>query len=374
MRILHLASFTGNIGDNASHVGFYNMLNSYFQNQVDFKKVEIRRFYQSYNRADKQSFDDRFAEVANSHDALVIGGGGFLDYWIKGSKTGTTLDISLETLEKIKVPVVIGSIGSLPHQEVPEENFKKFENFLKYAKERSDLNILLRNDGSKANLEHTFGKGLTEYIPQILDHAFFYEPNDKTSFAEQQPPYILINTTVDQLKMINVKNQLTECEFEKHMREVVNYIIDYTDYQVVFVPHIYKDINGFMRILSGLDDFYLRSRIQIAPYIQGDIGAEILFNLYQHSVMNIGMRFHANVCSLAFNRPTIGLAAIPRVENMHQHIGSSDYVHLDGQLAKNIISSFDHSSIVPEIRANIESYKKFTTEKYCSALDLIPRS
>lgn len=374
MKILHIASFTGNIGDNASHAGFYSMLNQSFESPFKFEQVEIRKFYQSYDRPDKRKFDDQFANYANTFDAVFIGGGGFLDYWIKGSKTGTTLDVSLDTLDKIKVPIIIGSIGSMPHKEVPEENYRKFENFLGYVRQRDDLHILLRNDGSRANLAETFGESLIEGITEILDHGFFYEPMDKTSFAEQQPPYILFNTTVDQLRMMNEKNEITEQEFESQIRQVVNHIIQHTEYQIIFVPHIYKDIDSFTRILSGIDDFHLRSRIQIAPYMQGDRGAEVLFSLYRHSVMNIGMRFHANVCSLAFGKPTIGLVALPRVENLHLHIGSSSFIHLNKKMATNIIDRLDANPAESISRTNIAEQKEKTITVYTNIFGKQERS
>lgn len=57
MRILHLALFTRNIVDNASHNGFCQMLKSNSKTTFEFEKLEIRKFYQSYNREDKHFFN-----------------------------------------------------------------------------------------------------------------------------------------------------------------------------------------------------------------------------------------------------------------------------------------------------------------------------
>ncbi|MCI5090788.1 polysaccharide pyruvyl transferase family protein [Phaeodactylibacter sp.] len=369
MKILHIASFIGNIGDNASHSGFHNLIGQELRQKLEFNQIEIRRFYQSYSRLDKQLFDESFAKLSNKHDALLIGGGGFLDYWIKGSQTGTTLDISLEILEQIKVPIIIGSVGSLPHHDVPKENFRKFEKFLQYASNRDNLHILLRNDGSKTSLRNTFGEDLIENMPEILDHGFFYEPPKNDLVLKKIKPYVLINTTVDQLEMINKNKNLSIAEFTKQIRRVIIHLLKTTEYNIVFIPHIYKDIYGFMQILENVDDYFIRSRIQIAPYLQGNAGAETLFNLYRYSELNICMRFHANVCSLAFNQPTVGLAALPRIENVHKNLDSHNYVNLNEGMAETIIKNLTTGISKPGVESKLKEHKERTISVYRDILN-----
>ena len=63
-----MASFVGNIGVNANHQGFYNLLRSRIG---DFKvsQFEIREKFWGTS-----AFDDDFAAVCNSHDLVVFGG------------------------------------------------------------------------------------------------------------------------------------------------------------------------------------------------------------------------------------------------------------------------------------------------------------
>lgn len=56
MNILHIASFSGNIGDNISHIGFENILSQLHIN-LDITRLEIRKFYNNYNLGDKRFFD-----------------------------------------------------------------------------------------------------------------------------------------------------------------------------------------------------------------------------------------------------------------------------------------------------------------------------
>ena len=93
MKILHLASFSGNIGDNASHMGLRKILSELLDfNQIN--NIEIRDFYKSTSEKYKKYFDETFVDLCNNYDLVIWGGGGYLDYWVPDSKTGSTFDIS----------------------------------------------------------------------------------------------------------------------------------------------------------------------------------------------------------------------------------------------------------------------------------------
>ena len=57
---------------------------------------------------------------------------------------------------------------------------------------------------------------------------------------------------------------------------------------VIFSPHIYKDINLFSKILNYMPDEILRSQVTIAPYLTGFSGANEIFNTYYGSAPEYG--------------------------------------------------------------------------------------
>lgn len=58
MKILHLASHTGNIGDNISHIGLHNILNQILGNDYTMDNLEIRKSYNIYkNEFKRLGFD-----------------------------------------------------------------------------------------------------------------------------------------------------------------------------------------------------------------------------------------------------------------------------------------------------------------------------
>ena len=175
IKILHVASFTGNIGDNASHLGLYNVLKTVLGDRLDIEQVEIRRFYKKYSLADKMNFDLEFTQKANAKDLLILGGGGFLDYWVPNSETGTTFDMSDEILDKLIVPTLFVSVGCMPHQPVPEGNIDKFHHFLQKVGSKKNMRIAVRNDGSILEIKRLFGSEFEGIITEILDNGFFYD-------------------------------------------------------------------------------------------------------------------------------------------------------------------------------------------------------
>ena len=89
MKVLHLASFDGNIGDNANHSGFRPWLERIAARPLEWHDLEIRSFYWKERR-----FDQDFAAYANEFDLIVIGGGNYFELWVEGSATGTSIGIA----------------------------------------------------------------------------------------------------------------------------------------------------------------------------------------------------------------------------------------------------------------------------------------
>lgn len=318
-RILHVASFSGNIGDNASHIGLSAVLGHFFS-KVTEDRLEIRRFYKNYSLPDKLYFDDSFVEKANAYDLLIIGGGGFLDYWVPNSATGTTLDISEATFDKLRVPTLICSVGCIPHRKVPEGNEVKFKSFLSHALSKKNVRILLRNDGSQEVLGRI---GRFPEIPTVLDSGFFFKVPAKIGCDFLNEQYVAINTTLDQLEMRGKNSKI--CDKEMVSNELVTYmmsLIRNTNFHIVLLPHIYSDIKAFQLLLEKINDYYIRTKIHIAPYTHGDDGCQLLFSIYKKAAYSVGMRFHANVCNLAMNKPVSGLAVLDRIRYVHDYIGN----------------------------------------------------
>ena len=291
LNILHLATFKGNIGDNASHIGLRKILDIALEGEYSLTRHEIRDYYKNVSLDFRKYFDEKFVSYINNFDLLIIGGGGFLDYFVQDSLTGTTLDISIDLLDTIRTPILFSSVGCDPNNFIPNGNEKKFKKFLDYIFQSEKMDILFRNDGSKDNLESNFNVKPCD-IKTILDNGFFFDTTTKImdSFDDN---YIAMNVSFDQVNMsgpgsIDIKPEI----FYSEIRKIVRHIVYRYNINVCFIPHIFSDLKSINFILDGLEDSLIRNHIIIAPCIQGDYGANYNFSIYKNSEIVILSLIH----------------------------------------------------------------------------------
>src|SRR5690606_14809421 len=106
----------------------------------------------------------------------------------------------------------------------------------------------------------------------------------------------------------------------------------------------YSDYHAINQLLVNINDYNIRTRIRITPFSQGDYGCNQIFSAYKNSSLVLGMRFHANVCSIAMNKPCIGIAALDRITNMYKSLHLSDrLVHVDREFSDELIHKVNYS-------------------------------
>jgi polysaccharide pyruvyl transferase WcaK-like protein len=64
--------------------------------------------------------------------------------------------------------------------------------------------------------------------------------------------------------------------------------------------------------------------VVVAPYGSGADVQKYIFGLYARCTLVLGMRFHANVCSIAHDVPTIGLVNYRQIEKLYDELGLNE--------------------------------------------------
>lgn len=373
MKILHVASFMGNIGDNASHMGFARILGRVL-GEFEITRLEIREFYKNRPAGERRHFDRDFVAYANGFDLLVVGGGGFFDYWVEGSATGTTIDIAPEDLDRLTVPTLFASIGSHPHKPVPPGNVEKFRRFIEQVGARPNMRILPRNDGSIRQLATMLEPDCLAGLHEILDNGFFYEQTVFDRYpALGERPYVAWNITTDQLAMnASLQDEGVVRRYYENLAAAIVAISKETGLRHVLVPHISSDLGAIVKLLGHLPDKLLRSEILVAPYGEGDLAAQFAFNIYRESRATVGMRFHSNVCPIALGVETIGLGVLERIKYVYDFFEipqrcfdvASDF---SGPLADQVC----RSGIGPIPAGLLERKRQASLDAYARALGAI---
>lgn len=316
LRVLHLASFAGNIGDLANHAGARLMFSRHLDFDLEFSDLEIREFYWKL-----RSFDDAFIDWANGFDLLLIGGGNYFELWVERSATGTSIDISSERMARLTVSTVFYSLGVDTGQGYTQESAARFCGFLANALDR-DMFVCVRNDGSTRALHEVAGATLAQRVPMMPDGGFF----SSDAIALTQPAASLrlavgINIAGDMLDRRFDQGQ-SPAEFLAGFADFCVRLLEARpDVDIRLVPHIWRDVALIAELLPLIPDRYLRRRVVVAELHPTVAGLPGFMRSYADCAVVLGMRFHANVCPISLGRPTRGLFCYPQVEKLYAELG-----------------------------------------------------
>jgi hypothetical protein len=318
LRVLHLASFAGNIGDLANHAGARRMLAERLSFTLDFTDLEIREFYWK-----QRSFDDSFIEYANNFDLLIIGGGNYFELWVDHSATGTSIDITPERLARLTVPTVFFALGVDTGQGYSAQTKQRFSDFITTVLGRRDMFVCVRNDGSQRALCEVLGDEIASRIPTMPDGGFFADPTGGGQVYDDSGR-IGINIAGDMLER-RFDRGLTIEGFLRELAEACRGLLDTKpELRIDFMPHLWRDNTIIADLLPFIPDPYLRRRIAVGRLDPSKAGLVGFLQSYRNFDLVLGMRFHANVCPLGMGVPVRGLLNYPQVERLYEEIQLKD--------------------------------------------------
>ena len=359
INVLHLASFDGNIGDNANHDGFYRKLRALGSYEFVFTQLEIREFYWK-----KKYFDESFVSLVNEYDLLIVGGGNYFELWVEDSHTGTSIALELNLLDEIKTPILFNSLGVDPGQGASEKNIKKFERFLSKLIERNEL-VSVRNDGARKNIFKHIDKYFHDKFIYTLDAGFFCEVDEPSNYYKGRN-YIAINIANDMHE-----SRFVSTSYEQFLQTFANFakavLAQNSELELVFVPHIYRDLRFITDFLEFIPDEYRRRRISVTSLLHGDEGFKEVMSVYKGANLVIANRFHANVCPIGMGVPTIGLFNYVQIESLYEELNSKQYVDVDkADFDKDLIKMINQTSLNEFNEAEYSEY----LEKIIAWLDI----
>lgn len=318
VRVLHLASFAGNIGDLANHSGARRMFSKYLSFSLEFTPLEIREFYWK-----KRAFDDEFVEYANSFDLLLIGGGNYFELWVDSSATGTSINISPAQLASLRVPTVFFALGVDTGQGYSAKSAANFSAFIDSVLDRSNMFVCVRNDGSSRALFEVLGAERAARIPVMPDGGFFADSLD-CQRTDQRSGHIGINIAGDMLERRFDRSLSPEGFLQELAAAICNLLDAQPGLQVHLMPHIWRDISLVAQLLPMIPDSYLRRCVTVGSLGQGEAGLSAFLQAYRGFDLVLGMRFHANVCPIGMGVPARGLLNYPQVQYLYEEIDQVD--------------------------------------------------
>ena len=352
------------------------MLNQNLGRDIEYTDLEIMPFLWT-----QVKYDDEFVDLVNRHDLLLIGGGGYFELTRDDTCSGTALDISVETLSRIRIPIVFNALGVDAARGVNEERVDKFKRYLDYLLSSDRILVSVRNDGAMGTVRHLLGDAYADRLHHVPDGGFFTEVDD---FDHVELPagkqVIGINLAGDMLGVRFPTNGATAQlpAWQRMARRLVGHAPTHddasnveqfliilselmndrfardADLHLVMFPHIFRDLHVIQRFINRVGVPYGRSRITVAPYVVGKRGQAYTFDAYRKCELVLGMRFHANVCPIGLDVPTIGLVCYPQIEELYREL------YLDDRSVRVNQEDFTEplAALIDESLVNKESIKK----------------
>lgn len=317
MKILHLASFSGNIGDGANHRGFYRMFKHYVDPSAVFYSCEIRDFYRSWGI---RKFDEQFVEEVNSYDMLLIGGGNFFEICWDYSQTGCTIDFSDEVIDAIDIPILIVGMGFDDTKGYSDQTEKRFEDFLEKLIAKN-AKLLFRNDGSIELLKNHYDDSLISQVSEIPDGGFFYKIREPQTVFEKTVSFCIAQD-MSELRYKGGNHEGFSSDLACWCND---FFRAHREYKIIFVPHIYSDLSIINEVVQGISDQNRRLNVLIAPlFATSPSLIDPTFSSYYGTSLVVSMRFHGNVVPLGNSIPTLGISSLPKHKLLYENLGLGD--------------------------------------------------
>ncbi|ADZ71186.1 polysaccharide pyruvyl transferase family protein [Polymorphum gilvum] len=323
LRVLHLASFVGNIGDNAMHDGACRTRADDLPFEIAYERLEIREFIHWTTRR----LDDAFLSYANGFDAVIVGGDSLLQTWRDDTPTGTYLDCAPDFLAGVRRPICFYGLGVDATRGVSETAMTRCRSFLDglLADRRRLLSV--RDDGSIDLVRAHLGPAYADAMAVIPDGGLFARP--------EPCPHPERPAGTERLLAVNLAGDMPDKRFAgagggdrdafcRAMAGMLSGVLARDPgLGLVFVPHIHSDVAIVADTLAALDDRQRRTRVGIAPYVQGDHWSAG-FDLYREADLVLAMRFHANLVPIGLGVPAIGLDTHHKIGGAFAALGLAD--------------------------------------------------
>ena len=301
--ITHLSAFNpyGNAGD--------NILVTSLRDEID-KFSNKSYVYVHRNVRDKIS--DEVISIANQTKCIIIGGGGlFLKDTNANEISGWQFPISINSIDKIKVPLFLVAVGynRFRNQDDFEPYFK--DNINKIAEK--SIFIGLRNNGSI--------KALKNYVDPKYHNKLIYYPCATTLLSKiytipkfnYKEKFIAVNCAFDRetMRFGNKKDYI--------LNSIANVLKKFSkDYKIKFYRHMYTD----EKILPYFDN--AKIEYEIVDLFQ-NIGTEKFLEYYSSPELVLAFRGHAQLIPFGCNTPTLSIISHDKLQWFLEDINHLEY-------------------------------------------------
>lgn len=324
LNVLHLASFVGNLGDNAMHDGEYRTRAEDLPFPLEHHACEVRDFIHWRRR----TFDASFVDEANRADLVVIGGFSLFQLWRDTTASGTYLEVTPALFEAIRRPILFHGLGCDATRGVTPVAVARTRAFLDAVLGFDHCRFSLRNDGTADMLRSHLGADYLQAMRIVPDGGLFAQPD---AVDHPRPVagarFLAVNLAGDMpdKRYRDAEGADLTGRFARQMAGGIERVLAADPgLTCVFVPHIYSDFAPISTVLDALDDRLRRTRVAVAGLGQGDDAWAAAFHLYRRAEAVVAMRYHASLGAIGFGTPVFGISTHHKIAGQFAAYGLGD--------------------------------------------------
>ena len=299
IRIAHIGSYNRNLGDN---IAILNVRKEFEKSMSNIEWISLDILDIFWNRNNNIDFVIKFFEE-NNFDAIVLGGGGLIEYrGYEKHDTHFKLPFNEEIMKSLKCPTFFVGLGI--------NYFRGREGFSDLAKESLKSVIdystcfSLRNDGS-INILKDLGL-YSDRVKEIPDPGLIFD-------YEKRDNYKLINNIIQ--PAFNSSQHINENRFKGI--ENINGMTEFTEAnELSVVPHTPKDYKYFSN--------YVFDKSQLMELLRFENTNELV-KIYLNFDSTVALRGHGQLISMGLNIPGIYLSTQDKLRDFSLLNGFSDY-------------------------------------------------
>lgn len=348
MKILHLANWNStNIGNGALIYGTQRVLAEDAPCPIEF----VPEAWDDYTFK-RKTFDSRFVELVNQHDALLINGAVTMNAFRRTMlHTGMRFDLPLSLWKEIECPIIFYGISyrCWPFQEYP--NKQALAEAINYALSQDHIYFGVRNDGTKEWIRDRLGIESSK-IHEVPDPGLFVPHEDHDypelhsvrkniliAFNGEDAPYRfatgferaiigLGQHFVNPARLERFVARFGSYKKERHriilgMAAALERIARDMDVQFVLVPHYLDDYGMIQEFIEVLQE-RIAHQIVVSTGLVSVPHTAYFYGRYAKADLAISMRVHSMSPSIGLGIPVIPLTSQGRMRNFLSKIGLSD--------------------------------------------------
>lgn len=306
--LLHLINGrSANVGNGALTLGLERLLNE----DLPFNITWSRECWDDYTFGVRK-FDSKFVDLINESDGMIVGGAVALNGRSFYPEAGMRFNLSPDLLQAINKPLVFYGFSYRVWPGQKYEHLDKLFNTLNVIREKDNMLLAVRNDGTKDWLHREFSID-TSFIYTVPDPGVFVPVKSAQTAPHQlipDRPNVIIAPNDEDREQRYLPHQRTS--IISSLASFIETIVAKHNANVILVPHYYDDLLMISQLVDAIKPSIAHQNITCAG-LSRISGTNEFYDLYTKVDAIFSMRVHSMSPCIGLQLPMVPVVTQARM-------------------------------------------------------------